>query len=289
MTALPGLLVETDWLADEIGAPDLRIYDCTTHLRPAIGALYEVESGRADYEAGHLPGAGFLDLQGELSDRESRLRFMLPSPAQFAEAVGRHGLGDGTRVVLYSTGSPQWATRVWWMLRAFGFDNAAVLNGGFARWQAEGRPVSTAPADYPPATFTPRPRPGLFLDKQAVEQARTDPRDVVVNALAPAMYRGDVEKHYGRPGHIAGSVNVPAPHLLDPDSGRYREPEALRRLFAEAGVSADRRAVIYCGGGIAATADAFALTLLGHEDVAVYDASLSEWANDPACPMETES
>lgn len=289
MAALPGILVETDWLAAELGADDLRIYDCTTHLRPAVGALYRIESGREDYDSGHIPGADFLDLQGELSDASSSLRFMLPGADQFAAAVGRHGLGDGARVVLYSTGSPQWATRIWWMLRAFGFDNAAVLNGGFARWQEEGRPISTAPAAYPAATFTPAPREGLFLDKDAVREALDNEGDVIVNALAPAMYRGDVEQHYGRPGHIAGSVNVPAPHLLERDSGLYRTPEALRTLFEAAGLQADKRAVIYCGGGIAATADAFALSLLGHEDIAVYDASLSEWAQDASCPMETET
>ena len=152
-------IVSTAWLARHLTDPDLRIFDCTTYLRPAEpgeDVPYHPESGRGDYEQGHIPGAGFLDLQGELSDRSTELRFMMPDEWQFAAAMSRHGVGDGTRVVLYSAGSIMWATRVWWMLRAVGFDAAAVLDGGWEKWRVEDRPVDTSPCAYPPATIVAR-------------------------------------------------------------------------------------------------------------------------------------
>ena len=158
----PGSLVQTDWLAAHLGDPGLRIFDCTTHLKPVepgSDVPYIVVSGKPEYDAGHIPGAGFLDIQGELSDNSTKLRFTMPSAEHFAAAMSRHGVGEGVRVVLYSAGSIMWATRVWWMLRALGFDHAAVLDGGWDKWRAEGRPVSTEPSAYPPATFISRPRP----------------------------------------------------------------------------------------------------------------------------------
>ena len=167
----PQVLVETGALEAALGEPDLRIVDCTTWLRPAEpgdDAPYRVEPGRSDYDAGHIPGAVFLDIQGEISDPDTRHRFMCPAAERFADAMGRLGIGDGVRVVLYSAGSIMWATRVWWMLRAFGFDAAAVLDGGFEKWKLEGRPVTTAPGAYPPARFEPRPRSGFFADRHHV-------------------------------------------------------------------------------------------------------------------------
>jgi len=164
----PGALVETQALEAALGDPDLRIVDCTTWLVPAEpgdDAPYRVVPGTAEYAAGHIPGAVFLDIQGEISDPGTRLRFMAPSAERFAHAMGRLGIGNDSRVVLYSNGSIMWATRVWWMFRAFGFDRAAVLDGGFAKWQGEGRPVSTAPGGYPPTRFDASPRPGFFVDR----------------------------------------------------------------------------------------------------------------------------
>ena len=145
----PGALVQTEWLEAHLRDPDLRIFECTTWLRPAApgeDVPYHPQAGRAEYEAGHIPGAGFLDLPGELSRQDAPLHFMMLPPDAFAEVMGRHGVGDGTRVVLYSRDRIMWATRVWWMLHAMGFDDAAVLDGGFEKWAAEGRPVSSEPS-----------------------------------------------------------------------------------------------------------------------------------------------
>ncbi len=285
--ANPHYLVETDWLEAHLGDADLRVFDCTTHLIPDPKSVYRVESGRADWEKGHIAGAGFLDLQGELSDPESRLRFTMPSAARFAEAVSRHGVDDDSRVVLYSAVNIWWATRLWWMFRAFGFERAAVLNGGFEKWRAEGRPLSSEPPSYPPGRFTARPRPGLIVGKDEVLAALGAEDACVVNALSPRQHSGESDIHYGRPGRIAGSVNVPASRLTDKETNAYLAPGELASMFAAAGVMAAERVITYCGGGIAASNDAFVLTLLGHDDVALYDASLSEWAADEMLPMET--
>ncbi|RPH73892.1 MAG: sulfurtransferase [Candidatus Rokuibacteriota bacterium] len=286
--ARPQYLVETDWLAEHLGDPDLRVLECTVFLHPAPDAPggFRVESGRAKWAEGHIPGAGFVDLQEELSDRASKLRFMMPPAAQFAEAMGRAGVGDGVRVILYDRNVTMWATRVWWMLRALGFDAAAVLNGGFRKWTLEGRPVATDAGTAAPRTFTPRPRPALMTDKAGVLGALGEAGACVLNALSEEQHRGTGGNTYGRSGRIAGSVNVPARDLVDPTTHAYLPADVLRAKFQAAGALDAKRVVTYCGGGIAASSDAFVLTLLGRDDVAVYDASLSEWANDPALPME---
>jgi thiosulfate/3-mercaptopyruvate sulfurtransferase len=285
--AHPEYLVDPAWVAGRLDDPALRVFDCTTLLHPDPQTVFRVESGRARWAAGHVPGSDHLDLQGELSDRTSPFRFTFPPAAQFAEAMSRHGVGPGTRVVLYSAGGPIWATRVWWMLRAFGFDQAAVMDGGWERWLAEGRPASTEPCRYPPARFEARPRPGVIVGKEEVRAALDDAGTRILNALTTRQHTGEGGVHYGRPGRIPGSGCVPAVSLLEPGQPVYRAPAELRRMFAEAGATPGRRVITYCGGGIAASSTAFVLTLLGHEDVALYDGSLSEWVADPALPMET--
>jgi len=284
-------LISTDDLAARLGQPGLRVYDCTTYLEPPDPGSddpYKTVAGWKTFVAGHIPGADFLDLQGELSATDTRLKFTMPSAEHLASAFGRHGLGDGSRVVLYSIGSMMWATRVWWMLRALGFDTAAVLDGGFDRWEAEGRAIEPGdPKGYPPATFTPRPRPGRFVDKTAVRAAIGDPRTVTVNALGPQFHRGLEPSRYGRPGRVPGSVNVPAASLVDPATKRFVSPADALARFAEAGVGKDQRVIAYCGGGISATIDLFLLHQLGFDDLTLYDGSMGEWAKDQSLPIET--
>ena len=286
----PDALTETEALEAALGDAELRIVDCTTWLRPAEpgdDAPYRVEPGRSDYDAGHIPGAVFLDIQAEISDPGTRLRFMAPSAERFADAMGRLGIGNDARVVLYSAGSIMWATRVWWMLRAFGFDGAAVLDGGFEKWKAEGRPVTTVAGAYPPARFEARPRPGFFVDRHHVLDRIDDDGAATVNALGPEFHLGEGPSRYGRPGRIPGSVNVPAAGLLDPDTRAFVPLGEARRAFEEAGVTPGRHVVAYCGGGISATVDLFLLHQLGYPDLTLYDGSMGEWARDPELPIET--
>ncbi|MDX1513941.1 MAG: sulfurtransferase [Gammaproteobacteria bacterium] len=278
-------------MAGHLNDPDLRIFECTTYLDylpPGSDAPYRVMSGRADYEAGHVPGAGFADIQNDLSDAGSppHLRFTLPSPVDLAARFGRLGIGDEHRVVLYSRGRLVWATRVWWMLRAVGFDNAAILDGGFEKWIAEDRPVSAQPSAFPPATLTPRPRKDVFVDKHKVLETLGRPDACLVNALEPELHRGE-NPRYGRPGRIPGSVNVPSSSLVAPATLSLLPPADANSKFREAGVDPSGPALVYCGGGIAATLDAFVLYQLGCDAISIYDASMSEWARDESLPIET--
>src|SRR5713101_3284211 len=187
-------LITTAELAAILDQPDLRLFDCTTYLEyqpEGSGIPYIAVPGRHTFEAAHIPGADFLDLQGEFSDPGTKLHFMMPAIAQLEAAFGRHGIAANSRVVLYSIGSAMWATRFWWMLRSLGFENVSVLDGGLDKWKAEGRAVETGPAKgYPAARFTAKPQPGYFVDKHETLAASTDRNTVVVNALDPQFHRG---------------------------------------------------------------------------------------------------
>lgn len=288
----PRALIDTATLAASLGDPSLRVFDCTTYLEPAPAGSaepYSAVPGRKTFEEGHVPGAGFLDLQGEFSDPATHLHFMMPPAARLEAAFGRHGVGPGTRAVLYSIGTMMWATRFWWMLRALGFDDAAVLDGGLDKWKAEGRPLETgAPRSYPSAHFKTVPRAGLFVDAAAVKAAIGRGDTVTVNALGPQFHRGLEPSRYGRPGRVPGSVNVPAATLIDPASKGFTTLADAAAKFAAQGLSKDKRTICYCGGGISATIDLFLLHQLGHDDITLYDASMGEWAKAESLPIETD-
>lgn len=283
----PEFLISTETLERRLGDAGLVVLDCTTHLIPDPKTTYQVVPGRADFEKAHIPGAQFVDIQADVSANPHPLRFMKPSAEAFAAAMRRFGVDDQSHLMLYSTTTPQWATRVWWLLRVFGFDNAAVLDGGFQKWRREGRPVETGPAKpRPPGDFVVREERPLMAGKEEVLRAIGDGAVCTLNALSGEQHAGTGGNTYGRPGRIKGSVNLPAAHLVDPATSTFLPVEEMRRRFDRVGAF-DRQVVTYCGGGIAASADAFALVMLGHPDVKLYDASMSEWANDPSLPMET--
>jgi thiosulfate/3-mercaptopyruvate sulfurtransferase len=286
----PRALISCEQLAAVLGEANLRVYDCTTYLDPAPpggDVPYIVVPGRRTFEEAHIPGADFLDLQGEFSDANTPLRFMMAPTAQLEAAFARHGLGRGTRVVLYSIGTMMWATRFWWMLKSLGFDDAAVLDGGFDAWKAEGRPTERGPArGYPPGDFTAAPRPGFFVGKQEVVAALKQTNTAIVNALGPQFHQGLEPSRYGRPGRIPGSVNVPAASLVDGAKKLIAQADA-RAAFAAQDVTAEKRVICYCGGGISATLDLFLLHQLGYDNLTLYDGSMGEWAKDPSLPIET--
>jgi thiosulfate/3-mercaptopyruvate sulfurtransferase len=286
----PNALISTEVLARELGRSEMRIYDCTTYLEPTPPGSdqpYIVVSGRNSFEAAHIPGADFLDLQGEFSDQATSLRFMMPDVATLEAAFGRHGLGDGARVVLYSIGTMMWATRFWWMLKSLGFDDAAVLDGGFNKWQSEGLPIEHGAArGYAPTTFVATPRPGWFVDKHLVQAAIDHPDTVIVNALGSPFHQGLTPSRYGRPGRIPGSVNLPAASLIDPQEQTFTSLADAEAKFTAAGVARPKRVIAYCGGGISATVDLFLLHQLGFDHLSLYDGSMGEWAKDDALPIE---
>ncbi|MDQ7069514.1 MAG: sulfurtransferase [Rhodobacterales bacterium] len=294
MTAykFPDAIVTTDWLADHLDTPNLRIFDCTTLLEASDDPkrIYNIISGRAGFETGHIPGAGFLDIQRDLSLRNSPFGFTMPPLPVLADAFASAGIDDSHRVILYSRTTPQWATRVWWMLRAIGFDNVAILDGGWDKWQAEGHPVSDTNTDtatpVPAGNITLHARADVFTDKNGVADAIGNPQCCTINALSPDLHAGK-DPRYGRAGRIAGSVNVPASDILNADQ-TLPTAQVAADTFTSVGADPLKRIILYCGGGIAATMDAFLLHQLGYKNITVYDASMSEWANDRSLPMEVD-
>jgi len=277
-------LVSAEWLAAHLDDPDLVVLDCSVVVAFDETGTMVHRSGRADYETGHVPGAGFADLLDDLSEADSPHHFALPTPERFCETMGAMGVGDDARVVLYDGSNSVWAARVWWMLRWVGFDRAAVLDGGWAAWTAGERPVSSEPPERPAARLTPRPRPALVADRDEVFAAMNDEAVTLVDAMPEAHYLGQMAL-YDRPGHIPGAVNVSVMTLCDA-TGRFRPQAELTALFGE---DRDGRAIVYCGAGVAASADALIMHRLGFTDVAVYMASLQEWAADPANPLTVDA
>ncbi len=286
----PQYLVETEWLAEHLDDTDLRIIECNVGLpnyyEDSAGERIEIVSGRSDYDHGHIPGSDFVDLVTELAGQEDeRYMFPLPTVEQFANVMSDHGVGEGVRVVLYDRTMNAWSARFWWMLRTFGFDNAAVLNGGWAKWAAEGRPVSTTPAATSPANFVANFRPELIASKEQVLSEIGNGSGCIINALDPEEFAGRGPVRYGRRGRIPGSVNISAMALADPETHAYLDADVLRERFAGAGALDKDRVITYCGGGIAASSNAFILVLLGAENVALYNGSMTEWAADLDLPM----
>lgn len=274
-------LVTAEWLNEHLYDPDLVVLDCSVVIQMSEQGVFSIMSGRAKYDEGHIPTAAFADLMGDLSDSQSPFQFAVPTPEQFANAMSALGVSDDSRVVLYDNSNSAWAARVWWMLRWIGFDRAALLDGGLAAWTAGGRPLSTEPASRTAGQLTISLRPELIVDKDEVLAAIGDGNVNIIDALTEAQYRGEISM-YARPGHIAGASNVPMTSLMD-ETGHYRPQSELDTLFAG---NRDTRSINYCGGGIAASVNAFVMTRLGYKDVAVYTASLQEWATDPSLPME---
>jgi thiosulfate/3-mercaptopyruvate sulfurtransferase len=295
MSALPPL-VSPEELQHLLGDERLRVFDATVYLRRDVaGGPYVVEAGRPGYEQGHIPGAAFADIPGELSDPASPFAFTVPTAEHFANAIGRLGVSDTTQVIAYSQDSVMWATRLWWLLRYFGHDAVSVLDGGLAAWQAAGGSVEAGTSRYPAASFTARPRPELLASLADVREIvvrgtsspLTDTGTCLVNALPEAAFRGTGPGAYSRPGRIPTSISVPWQDLLDPQTGRFLPSDQLATALAAGGVRADKDVVAYCGGGISATVDLFALSLAGREDARLYDGSLTEWSADPALPLVT--
>ncbi len=282
-------LVDAETLATRLGDPALRILDATVYLRRKVeGGPYTAEAGWPAYEQAHVPGAAFADVPGELSDTRSPYPFALPSAGSFAAAAGRLGIGAGTHVVAYAQESPMWATRLWWLLRFFGFDDVSVLDGGLPAWLAAGLPTEPGNVRYPPARFAARPRPELLAtldDVRAVVGG--DGRACLLNALSESAFRGEGPGAYSRPGRIPGSSSLPAAGLLDPVTNRFRSLPQLEAAVAAAGVRDGEPVIAYCGGGISATVDLFALWLTGRADARLYDGSLTEWSADPSLPLVT--
>ncbi|RLA40927.1 MAG: sulfurtransferase [Gammaproteobacteria bacterium] len=281
---LDSALVSTQWLADNLGQANLRVFDTSISLQVKEAGGYQVDSGYDKWCDAHIPGAGFLDLAKEFADQSTDVPFTMLPPRQFRERAVAHGISDNSTVVLYNDGMPMWATRAWWMFRSVGFDNVAVLDGGWQKWQSEGRAVDNVIADHPHGKLTVGARPEMWADKEDVLRIMEDGSACTLNALPPDVYSGD-NNRYGRAGHIPGSHNVFCGNLIDADNGTFLPVETLSEKFRDSGALQAQRAIVYCGGGISATMDALALHLTGHRNIAIYDGSMSEWVKDESLPL----
>jgi thiosulfate/3-mercaptopyruvate sulfurtransferase len=273
--------VTTEWLAKHLDEPDVRVVDGTWHMPQAN------RDARAEFEAAHIPGAVFFDIDA-IADRATSLPHMLPSAAQFAASVGELGISNGHRIVVYDVRGVVSAARVWWTFRAFGHDDVAVLDGGLRKWRAEGRPVESGGAAPARGAFTARLRPELVRDVEAM-RANVARRTVqVLDARSAGRFAGtEPEPRAGlRGGHIPGSLSLPYETLYRPD-GTLKPPHELREAVTAAGVDLDRPVVTTCGSGVTASVLALALYLIGRRDVAVYDGSWSEWGSRSDTPVET--
>lgn len=283
-------LVEPEWLEERLSDSSLRILDCRVSVGMTDTGDYEFGSVREAWQAGHIPGASYVDFVSELSDGSSDLPFMLPPAAAFSEVMSRHGVDPGTRVVVYDGMFNIWATRMWWMLRAYGFTNVAVLNGGMARWTREERELSTGSADSaepPRGNFVARSEQKIFVDKDTVLRAIGDETVAIIDALEPGHYTGESPTWVSRPGHIESAANLPYVHVVDLETHRFLPPEKLRSAIDELDLYSQDGVITYCHAAVAASCVAFALALMGVKNVSIYDGSLREWTADPSLPMET--
>jgi thiosulfate/3-mercaptopyruvate sulfurtransferase len=281
------LLVETDWLESNLDNSNIRIFDCTVWLNPHPKKIYTIVSGKKDYDEGHIPNSDFLNLE-DISLKNTPYPFMMPDIKTFDKVMSLKGVGPDTHVILYSRANIQWATRVWWMLKSMGFNNASILNGGFDRWNNQNKNISTTPVTYQENKFISIPQNGLFCTKEEVLNSLTNNNISIINALRSTLHDGSEKVDYGRLGHIKNSINIPSLEMVDPDTNLYKSLEDLKIIFKNYNVLSKEKVIAYCGGGIAATNIAFVLTALGFNNITVYDASLSEWAKNNNLPMSVD-
>jgi thiosulfate/3-mercaptopyruvate sulfurtransferase len=275
--ARPELLASPDWLAENLGRPEVRVLD--VRWRPD-------GSGSAVFAEGHVPGATHLDWRAALADPDAPDGILhLAPPDQVAAALAAAGISNGTTVVVYDDTASLYAARTWWSLRAYGLDSVRILDGGFAAWAASGRPVSHAVPEVPRGTFTPRAQLRWRLTASDVKALIGSPDALLLDARTAAEHRGFAGAGR-RLGHVPGAVNLPAATTTEPGSGRFVDGDGARELLARAGVARGRRVVCYDGTGVAAAKLAFVLALMGHDDVAVYDGGWAEWGNRLDLPIE---
>ncbi len=285
-------LVTTDWLAEHLRDPDLRVVDIRGYVKkePLGEGRQRAEylAAREEYDEAHVPGAVYVDWTRDITDPDDPVPVQVAPPERFAELMGSLGIGDDTRVVVYDHAGGQFATRLWWALTYYGHDRVHVLNGGWRKWTAEGRPTTSAVPEPERAVFTPRPRAGWRREARDVLAASERGDAFVLDARDEGQYTGEVARGEGRAGRIPGARHLHADGLFDPERGTFLPDEELAGRLREAGVPEDKEepVIAYCNGGVAATVPLFVLHRLGHRNLGVYDGSWNEWGVREDLPAE---
>jgi thiosulfate/3-mercaptopyruvate sulfurtransferase len=285
-------LVQTEWLAEHLDEPGIRIVDIRGYVkkRDLEDGRQEAEylAARDEYDEAHIPGAVYVDWTRDIVDPEDPVPVQVAPPDRFSALMGSLGIGDDTHVVIYDHAGGQFATRLWWALTYYGHDLVSVLDGGWKKWTAEGRPTTAEVSAPDPAVFTPHPRPGRRVDAAEVLDASRNGGTFILDARDEGQYTGALARGKGRAGRVPGAMHLHADTLLDPNKGTFRSNEELAAKLREAGISEDKDEpiVAYCNGGVAATVPLFALYRLGYRNLANYDGSWNEWGTREDLPAE---
>ncbi|GLV56254.1 sulfurtransferase [Dictyobacter sp. S3.2.2.5] len=283
-------LVETDWLEENLFDPAIRVVDMRGYVKTVVkeGKQEAVYTGAPDeYAQEHIPGAVYIDWTQDIVNHDDPVEAQLAPASQFADAMARVGIGDQHLVVVYDTHpASQFATRLWWALNYYGHTRVVVLNGGFAKWKREGRPVDRIIPSYPRATFTPKPRPELRATAEEVLALVNQKGTTLVDARDSGQYTGTVVRGAGRAGHIPGAISLPREELINPEDGTFRSTEELQHIFKTANLEPEQHVVAYCNGGVAATTVLFSLAMLGYPQLTNYDGSWNEWGTRQDLPVE---
>ncbi len=278
-------LVETGWLAEHLEDPGIRIVDIRGIIRPPDQPKPWYEANRKAYEEAHIPGAVFINWLEDIVEPHAPVRMTVASPERFAALMGRLGIGDGHTVIVYDDDGGHIAARLWWVLHYYGHPAVKLLNGGFPKWVAEGRPVTAEVPNHPPATFTPKVQPEWRVGAREVREAIGHPTILLVDNREPRLYRGEYTRGE-RKGRIPGAVNVPITALVEGEYKTFKSEADLRKLFESVGVTPDKKVITYCNAGVSASVGLFALKLIGHRDATNFAGSWYEWELDPLNPVE---